>query len=226
MSASRAMPSARAAGGHDETITRYTFRERIVHWIAAFAYIYDFVTGLAIWSPYMFWGTAIVGGGATARFWHPWLGLVFTLTVLCMYKMWRRDMAATEADRAWWKAKALYIRNQDEGLPPIGRFNYGQKLLFWLMFYGIILLLLSGLVMWFNESIPWSLRWIGYLAVTVHVIAAFATIAGFIIHVYMGTAMVRGSFTSMVSGEVSPAWARRHHRLWYEEIIKRTGTRP
>ena len=90
------------------------------------------------------------------------------------------------------------------------------------MFYGIILLLFSGLGLWFVESIPWSLRWLRYLAVTIHVVAALATIAGFIIHVYMSTAMVRGSFTAMVRGEVSTLWAKTHHRLWYEQV---TGDR-
>jgi hypothetical protein len=51
------------------------------------------------------------------------------------------------------------------------------------------------------ESIPWSLRRLRYLAVAVHVAAALATIGGFIIHVYMGTVMVRGGFTSIIRGE-------------------------
>lgn len=225
MSASRVISSAGVAGGSVDRILRYTLRERIIHWAAALTYIYDLVTGLAFWSPYMFWGAVIVGGGPTARFWHPWLGIVFTITVFWMYKMWRGDMVATAADRSWWKVRDSYIRNEDEDLPPIGRFNYGQKLFFWLMFYGIILLLLSGLVMWFNDAIPWSLRWFRYLAVTVHVIAALATIGGFIIHVYMGTAMVRGGFTSIIRGEVSPAWAKMHHRQWYEQMVRGRSAR-
>jgi len=118
-----------------------------------------------------------------------------------------------------------YIRNEDENLPPIWRFNYGQKLFFWLTFYGTILLLLSGFGLWFVESIPWSLRWLRYLSVTVHVAAALATIGGFIIHVYMGTAMVRGGFTSIIRGEVSTAWAKTHHRLWYEQVTKQNSAR-
>jgi len=74
------------------------------------------------------------------------------------------------------------------------------------MFYGVLLLLISGLGLWFVESIPWSLRWLRYTAVTVHVVAAMATIGGFIIHVYMGTAMVRGGFTSIIRGEVTADW--------------------
>jgi formate dehydrogenase subunit gamma len=214
-------PTAGETGGH---ILRYTFGERIHHWLAAFTYIYCLITGLAFWSPYMYWLATLVGGGPTARFWHPLLGLGFALSVSWMYKMWRGDMLTTDADRRWSKVMKYYIENEDEKLPPIGRFNYGQKLFFWLMFYGVILLAISGVGLWFVESIPWSLHWLRYLAVTVHVVAALATIGGFIIHVYMGTAMVRGGFTSIIRGEVTTTWARTHHRLWYEQITKGTPT--
>lgn len=201
-------------------ILRYTLAERVNHWIAGLAYIYCLITGLAFWSPYMFWLADLVGGGPTARFWHPWLGLVFVLPVLWMFKIWYGDMRITREDIAWKEAMPHYIRNEDEDLPPIWRFNYGQKLFFWVMLYGAILLLLSGLILWFPDSIPWSLRWVRYLGVAVHVTAALVTIGAFIIHVYMGTAMVRGGFTSIIRGEVSTAWARMHHRLWYEQVTR------
>jgi formate dehydrogenase subunit gamma len=221
MSVSQVIASAHAAGESDDRILRYTLAERVNHWIAGLSYMYCLITGLAFWSPYMFWLAILVGGGPTARAWHPWFGLVFTASVLWMFKIWRSDMLTTDADRAWRKAMPHYIRNEDENLPPIGRFNYGQKLFFWLMVYSAILLVLSGLVLWFPEAISWNLRWLRYLAVAVHVTAALASIGGFIIHVYMGTAMVRGGFTSIVRGEVSSAWARLHHRLWYEQVTKK-----
>jgi len=206
-------------------ILRYTLVERLHHWMGALFYVYCLITGLAFWSPYMFWLAVLVGGGPTARFWHPWFGLAFTGSMVWMYVMWDRDMLITDVDRRWSKAMEYYIKNEDEKLPPVGRFNYGQKLFFWLMLYGIILLLISGIGLWFVEDIPWSLHWLRYLAVTVHVIAALATIAGFIIHVYMGTAMVRGGFTSIIRGEVSTAWAKTHHRLWYEEVTGDSSTK-
>jgi len=214
--------SRRPAGETGGHILRYTLSERVHHWLGALFYIYCLITGLAFWSPYMYWLAAIVGGGPTARFWHPWFGLACTVSMVWMYKMWERDMRITDADRRWSKAMEYYVKNEDEKLPPVGRFNYGQKLFFWLMLYGMILLLISGIGLWFVEGIPWSLRWLRYIAVTVHVIAALATIGGFIIHVYMGTAMVRGGFTSIIRGEVSEDWARTHHRLWYEHV---TGDR-
>jgi len=225
MSASRAISTGQTAGETGGRILRYTLVERINHWIAAFTYTYCLITGLAFWSPYMYWLAALVGGGPAARLWHPWFGLAFAVSVGWMYKLWYRDMLITEPDRRWSKAIQHYIENDDQNLPPEGRFNYGQKLFFWLMFYGIILLLISGVGLWFVESIPWSLRWLRDLAIVVHVAAAFATIGGFIIHVYMGTAMVRGGFTSIIRGEVSAAWARTHHRLWYDRVSKESSAR-
>ncbi len=210
----------RTTGEPGERILRYTLEERVNHWFGAIVYIYCLVTGLAFWSPYMYWLAALVGGGPTARFWHPWFGVAFAASMFVMYMHWIGDMHITAADRRWREQVKSYIENDDQNLPPEGRFNYGQKIFFWLMLYGVILLLISGIGLWFVEDIPWSLRWLRYLSVTVHVVAALATIGAFIIHVYMGTAMIRGGFTSIIRGEVSTAWAKTHHRLWYDQVTK------
>src|ERR1041384_6895527 len=172
------------AGGR---IERYTFVERVNHWIGCATYLYLLLTGLAFWSPYLYWMAALVGGGPTARFWHPWVGVLFTASTFMMCMHWGGEMRKTDADRAWWKAISSYVRNEDESLPPVGKFNYGQKLWFWLIFYGVILLFLSGLGLWLTESIPWNLRFLRYTAILVHVGAALLTIGGFFIHVYMST---------------------------------------
>ncbi len=221
MSTSHVVSSAHATGESGGEIVRYSLSERVHHWAGAVFYVYCLVTGLAFWSPYMFWLAVIVGGGPTARFWHPWFGLAFTVSMFWMYKMWGDDVAKTDDDRRWFKAINYYIQNDDEKLPPVGRFNFGQKLFFWLMFYGVILLVISGLGLWFVESIPWSLRWLRYLAVTTHVVAALATIGAFIIHVYMSVFMEPESFYAMVHGRVSKAWAHTYHRLWYDQVVKR-----
>src|ERR1700678_1749631 len=112
-----------AAGQEEKNILRYTFAERVNHWIGALSYTYLLMTGLAFWSPYMYWLAALVGGGPTARFWHPWLCLALTGSMFWMYRMWRGDMATTEADLRWKKAIKHYIENDDQNLPPEGRFN-------------------------------------------------------------------------------------------------------
>jgi formate dehydrogenase subunit gamma len=199
-------------------IVRYTLRERLVHAVAGLSYLYLLLTGLAFWTPALYWIAIVLGGGYLSRLLHPWIGLVFSGALSWMYVIWHGEMRTTAEDRVWRKAIGHYIRNEDVKVPGAWRFNYGQKLLFWLMFFGGIALLLSGLVLWFVEWIPWELRWLRALAIAVHAVAALATIGGFIIHIYMGIAVVPGGLSAVINGEVTEEWARHHHPLWLARI--------
>lgn len=199
-------------------IVRYAFVERLTHAAAGLSYVYLLLTGLAFWTPALYWLAIVLGGGYLSRLLHPWVGLIFAAAVGWMYVIWRGDMQTTPDDRAWRKAMRHYIRNEDAQVPPAGRFNYGQKLLFWLMFFGGIALLLSGVVLWFVDAIPWELRWLRYIATIGHAVAALATIGAFIIHIYMGLAVVPGGLSAVIHGEVTEDWARHHHPLWVSKI--------
>jgi formate dehydrogenase subunit gamma len=199
-------------------IERYNLRERLVHAAAALSYVYLLLTGLAFWSPALYWLALVLGGGYLSRMLHPWAGLVFTAAVVVMYALWRREMRTAPEDAAWRNAMGHYVRNEDALVPPAGRFNYGQKVLFWVMALGGAALLLSGLVLWGVAAIPGNLRWLRDAAVLVHAVAALATIGGFIVHLYMGLAVVPGGLTAIVHGTVSREWARHHHALWFARL--------
>jgi formate dehydrogenase subunit gamma len=200
-------------------VLRYTLIERLTHWLAAGSYLYLLATGLAFWSPWLQWLAVVFGGGPVSRMLHPWVGIIFTVAVSHMYAMWSDEMRFTAVDREWWKSLHYYITNQDDKMPPVGRYNAGQKMLFWSFFIGGWILLVSGLVLWFTEYIPWNLRWLRYIAVLLHPIAALLTIANFMIHIYMGVFAERGAFGSVIRGDVSLAFAKRFHPGWYEEIV-------
>ncbi|OFW01676.1 MAG: formate dehydrogenase subunit gamma [Acidobacteria bacterium RIFCSPLOWO2_02_FULL_68_18] len=198
----------------ERRLLRYTFSERLVHAAAAVSYVHLLLTGLAFWTPWLYWLAIVLGGGYLSRLLHPWMGLLFSATVAVMCVFWRRDMRTTPDDRAWRKAIGHYARNEDARVPPAGRFNYGQKMLFWVMAGGGAALLASGLVLWFVDQVPWELRSLRYAAVLAHASAALLTIGGFIVHVYMGVAVVPGGLSAILHGEVTEAWARDHHPLW------------
>jgi formate dehydrogenase subunit gamma len=206
-------------------ILRYQFHERLTHWVAAFSFIYLMLTGLAFWSPWLFWIAIVLGGGQISRTLHPWAGLIFAGAVLYMYVMWAGQMHTTETDKAWWKSIRHYIRNEDEQMPPAGRYNAGQKLLFWGFFVCGLLLLLSGLILWFPEWIPWNFRFLRYFAVLVHASSALLGIGLFMIHVYMSVFAERGAFGSVIRGDVSLDFAKRYHPGWYKEIVGTPATR-
>lgn len=199
-------------------IQRFTLAERVIHWVVAIGFLYLMLTGLALFTPHLFWLSYVLGGPTTIRLWHPILGVLYALVLLRMYIMWQRDMKFDAEDKAWLKNVGKYVRNEEEGLPEAGRFNAGQKQLFWLQVIAGAVLLLSGIPLWFPESFAAVIRQISIL---LHEVAGLAVIGGIIIHIYMGTAVVRGSIHAMVNGTVTRAWAKAHHPRWYREVTGR-----
>lgn len=199
---------------------RYSFQERTMHTVVAILFVYLLLTGLAFWTPGLYWIAVMLGGGFLSRLLHPWVGVVFFVIVLWMVAIWTRDMRITPADRAWRRALRSYARNEDDGVPPAGRFNYGQKLFFWGMLWAAVVLLASGLALWFPAAFS-GLPGFRELAILLHVLSALVAIGLFIIHVYMGVFVVPGSVDAIVRGTVPREWARHHHRLWADETSAR-----
>lgn len=199
-------------------VLRYSFRERLTHWFAGFSYLYLLLTGLAFWSPWCFWIAAFLGGGQISRTLHPWAGLIFAVSVLFMYGMWSPQMKGTAADKEWWKSVRYYSTNQDDKMPPAGRYNAGQKFLFWGFFWSSLILLATGTILWIPQYFPWHSPQTMRICVFFHASAALFTIGLFMIHLYMGLFAERGAFGSVIRGDVSIAFAKRYHPGWYEEI--------
>lgn len=201
-----------------EEIERFNFAERVVHWLIAIGFVYLMLSGLALFTPHLYWLSYLLGGPTTIRIWHPILGVIYVLFLARMFVAWRRDMIINAGDKAWIKNVGKYIRNEDEDMPEAGRFNGGQKQLFWLQMIAGALLLLSGIPLWFPELFSETVRLVSIL---LHEIAGLLAIGGIIVHIYMGTAVVRGSVRAMISGMVTRRWARHHHPRWYREISGR-----
>src|SRR5687768_5630630 len=191
----------------EQRIPRFDATERVVHWAAAIAFLYVALTGLALWSHKLYWLAAVFGGGPTVRAMHPWGGVVFALVLALMFRRWAAPMRLDADDRLWLRKAHKYATHNAAGLPETGRFNGGQKMLFWLQSVAAILLLASGIVLWFPETMPRVLR---LAAVLIHPLAAIAAIGGIIVHIYMGTAAVPGAFRGMIQGWVRPGWAASH----------------
>src|SRR5260370_28427114 len=143
------------------------------------------------------------------------IGLLCVGGAIWMHDLWRRERDITETDQRWLHGVENYAKNQDELVPLSERFNAGQKLFYWLMFYGGLALLLSGIFIWFPEYISFRIAWVRQLLILIHEISALLTIGGFIVHIYMGGFLVPGRMTALTGGYVSESWARAHHPLWY-----------
>lgn len=198
-------------------VARFDAAERMVHWMSAISFVYAGLTGLALWSHKLFWLASVFGGGPTVRGMHPWGGVVFAISLGVMFRRWAGQMKLDRDDREWLRQSHKYAIHDEAGLPEPGRFNGGQKMLFWTQSALALALFASGVVLWFPESAPRSLR---LIAVLIHPLAAIGSITGIIVHIYMGTAVVPGALRAMTRGWVTTRWAASHHPRWYREISK------
>jgi formate dehydrogenase subunit gamma len=199
--------------GAQAGLQRYTFAERIVHWVVALTFIALMLSGFALGYPRAAFLAGLFGGGQTMRFLHPWFGVAFTLGILWMLVSWAREMRMTEADKEWTRRLKTYTGTGHTGLD-IGKYNAGQKGYYWFAVLFGLVLFVSGLPLWY----PWLLggsHSIHNIARFVHHGAFLLMVGGFIIHVYMSTVMFPGTLSAMTTGRVTRAWAAWHHPAWF-----------
>jgi formate dehydrogenase subunit gamma len=110
------------------------------------------------------------------------------------------------------------VNNRDDKLPEVGRYNAGQKLVFWGMSLSIIVLFLSGLVLWDTYFAQYTTIDQKRFAAVAHALAASGMIVIVIIHIYAAI-WVRGTIRAMTRGSVTGGWAWRHHRKWLKEEV-------
>jgi formate dehydrogenase subunit gamma len=201
-------------------IQRFTYVERVVHWVVGLSFLFLLLTGLAFSHPRLFWITALVGGGPTARILHPWIGALFTVSLVAMLAIWARDMRIDEGDRAWLRAIGHYAVHDRENVPPAGKYNGGQKLFFWSMGALGVLYVVSGIPMWMPAGFLGIGPFYGTMVNVMRLVHYVATVGGgllLIVHVYLGTVAYPGTLGAMLHGTVTRGWAKLHHPAWRRE---------
>ena len=201
-------------------IKRFTYPERVVHWVVGLSFLLLLVTGLAFSHPRLFWLTALLGGGPTARILHPWLGVVFTLSFVAMFFLWLRDMRIDAGDREWLKAIRYYAVHDKARVPPAGKYNAGQKLFYWSMTAIGAAYVVSGVPMWLPGGVLGLGPFYGSVVNTMRLVHYLATVGGglfLIVHIYLGTVAYPGTLGAMLTGSVTRGWAKLHHPRWEEE---------
>jgi formate dehydrogenase subunit gamma len=211
--------------GDPVVVDRYTAGARINHWITAASLVLLAISGLALFHPSLYWLTGLFGGGATTRMIHPWIGVVLFFGFLGLFIRFFRANLWERTDNVWLSKLRDVLGGHDENLPEVGKYNAGQKMVFWMMSILIIVLITSGLLIWEQYFAQYSTVEQKRVAVLVHAIAAIVIICVWIVHVYAAI-WVRGTISAMTRGRVTGGWAWRHHRKWLRELVtgKRGGT--
>jgi formate dehydrogenase subunit gamma len=200
-------------------IVRYAPRTRVNHWLVALGFVLAALSGLALFHPALFWLSGLFGGGPWTRILHPFIGLFMAAAFLLLAFKVGRYNRMQPSDWTWLRRAGDVVANREENLPEVGRYNAGQKLLFFVIVACLLVLVLSGLVIWreyFSAAFPiGAIR----LAAVLHAIAATVLICAIVVHVYAAI-WVKGSLRAMTRGTVTPGWAWKHHRAWFREVAE------
>ena len=210
--------------GDPVRVDRYTAGARVNHWITATCLVLLGLSGLALFHPSLFFLTGLFGGGQATRAIHPWIGVVlfFSFSGL-FFRFWRANLWE-HTDNVWLAKLRDVLSGHEERLPEVGKYNAGQKVVFWSMSVLIVVLISSGLVIWDQYFLQYTTLDQKRLAVLLHSVAAIVVICVWIVHVYAAI-WVRGTISAMTQGHVTGGWAWRHHRKWLRELVGRKADR-
>ena len=196
-------------------LQRYSAGERANHWVVGICFILLALSGLAFFHPAFFPLTQLFGGGLWTRILHPYIGVVMMLFFIMMFlRFWRLNVME-QRDVEWLKNVNKMIDGNDHDMPEQGKYNGGQKVLFWGLVVGMLALTASGVAMWRAWlHLPVDMV---RVASVVHAAAAVWMIGLIIMHVYAAI-WTRGTIRAMLYGTVTRAWAKQHHRGWYRKV--------
>jgi formate dehydrogenase subunit gamma len=196
-------------------LQRYNASERANHWVVGICFILLALSGLAFFHPAFFPLTQLFGGGPWTRILHPYIGVVMMLFFVVMAgRFWKLNVLEPR-DKEWLRNVRKMVDGNDHDMPEQGKYNGGQKVLFWGLVIGMVILFLSGLLMWRAWWTPpvTAVR----LASLLHAVGAVWMIGLIIMHVYAAI-WTRGTIRAMLYGTVTRAWAKHHHRGWYRQM--------
>ena len=196
-------------------LKRYNASERANHWAVGMSFIVLALSGLAFFHPAFFPLTQLFGGPVWTRILHPWVGVVMAVAFAIIFVRFFRLNIVTPADIEWLKKAKNMVDGNDHDMPEQGKYNGGQKMLFWTLGVCMTLMTVSGLLIW--RSMFHVDTSIILVAVVVHAATAAVMIGLIFVHVYAAI-WVKGTVRAMWYGTVTRAWARQHHRGWYRQM--------
>jgi formate dehydrogenase subunit gamma len=208
-----------SSGRSGVKVARFNGFERFSHWLTAVSFVLLGLTGLNITFGKRLL-LPVLGPDAfsdlaqNAKYVHNFVGFSFIVGLFLIVALWIKDNIPGRIDIDWLKQGGGFIKSKHA---PAGRFNAGEKMVFWFALGAGIAVIVSGLLLLF----PFYVTNIAGMQVAqvVHAVVAMLFVAVILAHIYIGTLGMEGAFEAMGTGEVDLNWAREHHDRWLEEAL-------
>jgi formate dehydrogenase subunit gamma len=202
------------AGRSGRKIVRFKAFERFSHWLTAVSFVILGLTGLNITFGKILL-LPVIGPDAfssvsqAAKYVHNFTSFSFVAGLILIIVIFFKDNIPEKVDLEWLKQGGGFIKNKHA---PAGRFNPGEKAVYWLSLAAGVFVSVSGFVLlfpFFGTDIADM-----QIAQAVHAIVAVLFVALILGHIYIGTLGMEGAFEAMGTGEVDLNWAKEHHDVW------------
>ena len=200
---------------------RFRAFERFAHWLTAVSFVVLGITGLNITFGKLLL-LPLIGPDAfsalseAAKYAHNFTSFAFVLGLVLIVVIFIKDNIPDRTDIQWFKQGGGFIKSKHA---PAGRFNAGEKLVFWGALGAGVAVSVSGFLLLFPFYVTdiFGMQ----IAQVVHSVVAVLFVALILGHIYIGTLGMEGAFEAMWTGEVDYNWAKEHHDLWLEgELAK------
>src|SRR5258705_5262027 len=208
-------------GRSGQKVRRFNAFERFSHWLTAISFVVLGLTGLNITFGKILL-LPVIGPEAfssesqLAKYTHNFVSVSFVIGLVLIVAIWLKDNIPQKVDIEWIKQGGGFIKSKHA---PSGRFNAGEKLVFWFALGAGVAVIISGYLLMF----PFYLTDIAgmQIAQVVHAVIAVLFVAVIIAHIYIGTLGMEGAFEAMANGDVDLNWAKEHHDLWLVHQLAR-----
>ncbi len=198
-----------------EMVRKSSFDEIVNHWILAGSCILLMLTGYT----FLFHIDAVssvFGGYNSMKNVHNWGGVVFCLSLLYSVRHYLVDALHYDADDVqWFKVAGGYLSHKVT-VPPMGKYNPGQKLYYLAILFAGIAIALSGFGIWLLKDNT-ALMLIAHL---VHNVSFSIFVIAVPVHIYLGTFANPGTFQLMVSGTLPLESAKKRYPKWMKAAGK------
>ena len=207
------------AGRSGQKVVRFKAIERFSHWLTAISFVVLAVTGLNITFGKIVL-LPLIGPDTfsevsqAAKYAHNFTSFAFVAGLILIAAMFLKDNFPERIDLDWIKQGGGFIKSKHA---PAGRFNPGEKLVYWASAGAGSTVSVSGFLLLFpfyGTNIAEM-----QIAQVVHAIVAVSFIALILAHIYIGTLGMEGAFEAMATGEVDFNWAKEHHDVWLERQL-------
>jgi formate dehydrogenase subunit gamma len=203
-----------AEGRSGQKLLRFKAFERFSHWLTAASFVILGLTGLNVTFGKIVL-LPLIGPDAfsevsqLAKYAHNFTSFAFVAGLVLIAVIFLGDNFFASVDIEWLRQGGGFIKSKHA---PAGRFNLGEKLVFWLSLAAGIAVSASGFLLLF----PFYATNIAemQLAQAAHAVVAVLFVALILAHIYIGTVGMEGAFEAMGSGEVDLNWAEEHHDRW------------